>query len=244
VRSFRSSVPHPQLLLAASIAVLALLTACGGDDDDGPTQEEIQQALVSMVLQPNEIPEGLESLGSNFADNTQAATGLGTGPTKEQLDAWGRMLGYQSDYQRAEPANVSAANALSTAASLYEDDQGAADSFSERVGTAREADWQASHADLTEFQQEELDVGLPADDSLWLHLTGFQATDPNDPNITRLVSDDILVFRVGRAWGYLNVVSLANVGVDDRAFANAQVETLARTQIEHMRRVLDSGVVD
>jgi hypothetical protein len=227
-------------LLPAATALLLVLTACNGDDS-GPTAEEIRLALQSMVLQQNEIPEGLENLGGSFSDNAQAASGLGGGATKEQLDAWGRVLGYQNDYQRGEPSGTTAANALSTAATLYNNDDGASDSFADRVTRARAADWQQSHPDLTDFQQEEPPVELPADDSLWLHLTGFQQTGPT---ANRLVSDDILVFRVGRTWGYLNVVSLANVGVEDRAFLSSQVETLARTQIEHMRRVLDTGILE
>jgi hypothetical protein len=227
-------------LLAAAFVTLLLFSACNGGDK-GPTDEEIRLALQSMVLQQTEIPEGLENLGGAFADNTQAVSDLGTGPTKEQLDSWGRILGFQNDYQRANPANVSAINALSTAATLYKEAGGAADSFSDRVASARAADWRTSHADLTEFQQEELTRDFPADDALWLHLTGFQQTGPD---LTRLVSDDILVFRVGRAWGYLNVVSLANVGVDDRAFMNAQVEAHARAQIAHIRDVLGTGILD
>jgi hypothetical protein len=219
--------------------LLLVLAACGGDDE-GPTNDEIRLALQSMVLQQADIPEGLANLGGNFADNAQAASGLGSGPSKEQLDAWGRILGYQNDYQRAEPANVNAANALSTAATLYNDDGGASTSFDDRVAQARAADWRASHNELSEFQQEELTRDFPADAYFWLHLTGYQQTGPE---ITRLVSDDILVFRVGRTWGYLNVVSMANAGVEDRAFMSALVEGLARTQIEHMRSVLDTGIL-
>jgi hypothetical protein len=232
----------PLRLSLPAIAAFVLLSACnGGGDSAGPTDEEIRQALQSMVLQQTEIPEGLENLGGAFADNEQAASGLGSGPTKEQLDTWGRILGFQNDYQRAEPSSVSAVNAVSTAASLYEDDSGAADSFTDRVQRARAADWQMSHTDLTEFQQDEVTRQFNADGYFWLHLTGFQATGPG---VTRLVSDDILVFRVGRAWGFLNVVSLANVGVEDRAFMSAQVESLARTQIDHIRRILDGDVLD
>jgi hypothetical protein len=224
------------------LTALLLLWACNGDGNGGaPIEEEIRLALQSMVLQQTEIPEGLENLGGSFADNAQASSGLGSGPTKEQLDGWGRILGYQNDYQRGDPSSTTAANALSTAATLYNDDSGASDSFSDRVNRAREADWQASHGDLTEFQQEEVSRELPADASFWLHLTGFQQTGPA---VTRLVSDDILVFRVGRTWGYLNVVSLAAAGETDRAFLSSQVEQLARTQIEHMRRVLDTGILE
>ena len=229
-----------RILPAAFIAVaLVLGAACNGDD--GPSDEDIEKALQAMVLQQNELPAGLQSVSGSFADNAQAASGLGGGPTEEQLDAWGRVLGYQSDYQNPDPNTASYQIALGSSVSLYETDQGASDSFTDRITRAQEADWQASHADLAEFQQEELELDVPADDSYWVHLTGFQQTGPTQ---TRLVSDDILVFRVGRSWGYLNVVSLAAPDVSDRAFAVPEVQTLATMQVENMRDELNSGSLD
>jgi hypothetical protein len=228
-------------ILPAAFVAAALIVSGACNGDDGPSDEDIEQALQAMVLQPSDVPEGLQSVGGSFADNAQAASGLGGGPTEEQLDAWGRILGYQSDYQNPDPNTASYQIALGSSASLYETDQGASDSFTDRVNRAEGADWQASHSDLAEFQQEELELDVPADDTYWVHLTGFQQTSPTQ---TRLVSDDIMVFRVGRSWGYLNVVSLAAPEVTDRTFAVPEVQTLATKQVEHMRDVLDSGAVD
>ena len=230
----------PILLTSILVAALAITTACGGGDD-GPTDEELQQGLQIMVLQPDEVSEGLQSLGGSFADNDQAASGLGGGPTKEQLEALGRILGYSSDFQTGEPNPATFTTALSTQATLYEEAVGASESFTDRVARARAADWQASHSDLAEFQQEELVRELPVDDSYWVHLTGYQATSPTE---RRLVSDDIVIFRLGRAWGYLNVVSLAAAPVSDRAFAEDAVEALLLKQIEHTRNGLESGLLD
>jgi hypothetical protein len=83
--------------------------------------------------------------------------------------------------------------------------------------------------------------GLPADDSYWIHLTGYQPTSSNE---RRLVSDDIVIFRVGRAWGYLNAVSMAAAGETDRSFADNTVTNLLLKQIEHTRNGLDSGLLD
>lgn len=124
---------------------------------------------------------------------------------------------------------------------LYEDADGAAESFSDRLSRARAADWQSSHADLAEFQQEEIARDLPVDDYYWVHLTGYQPVSSTE---TRLVSDDIVIFRIGRAWGYLNVVSLGASSVSDRSFALNTVENLLAKQIEHTRSGLESGLVD
>ena len=230
----------PILLTSILVAALAITLACGGGDD-GPTDEELQQGLQIMVLQPDEVPAGLQSIRSEFADNDQAASGLGGGPTKEQLEAWGRVLGYSSDFQTAEPNPASTTTALSSQVTLYEDATGASESFTDRVTRARAADWQSSHIDLAEFEQEEITRDLSVDDSYWVHLTGYQATNANE---RRLVSDDIAIFRVGRAWGYLNVVSLGAASVSDRAFAENTVEALLLKQIEHTRNGLESGLVD
>lgn len=77
----------PIFLSSILLAALSLVAACGGGDD-GPTDEELKTGLQIMVLQPDEVPEGLQGLGSSFSDNTQAASGLGGGPTKEKLDSW------------------------------------------------------------------------------------------------------------------------------------------------------------
>ena len=238
-RKRRYSVRAPILITSILVAALAITAACGGDD--GPSDEELQQGLQIMVLQPDEVPEGLQSIRSEFADNAQAASGLGGGPTKEQLEAWGRLLGYSSDFQTAEPNPASSTTALSSQVTLYEDAPGADQSFTDRLARARTADWQSSHIDLAEFQQEQLIRTLPVDDSYWIHLTGYQATSSTE---TRLVSDDIAIFRVGRAWGYLNVVSMGATSVSDRAFAQDTVEALLLKQIEHTKNGLESGLLD
>jgi hypothetical protein len=232
-------VKAPILLTSILIAALAFTTACNGDD--GPTDAELQQGLQSMVLRPDEVPEGLQSIRSEFADNDQAASGLGGGPTKEQLEAWGRILGYSSDFQTADPNPATFTTALSSQVTLYDDAPGAAQSFTDRLARARAADWQGSHIDLAEFQQEQLTRDLPVDDSFWIHLTGYQATSSTE---RRLVSDDIVIFRVGRAWGYLNAVSLGAASVSDRAFAEDTVEALLLEQIAHTRNGLESGLLD
>ncbi len=226
-----------RLLLVSLALALIVAAACNGDDGDGNGSDDTEATLQLMVLQPDEIPPGLASLGGSSSDNEEAASGLGSGPTKEQLDAWGRILGYQVGYQATEPSNASFITALSTAASLYETEQGASDSFTDRVTRARAADWQTSHSELTDFQQQEIDRDFGADDAYWLRLSGFQQTAAG---VTRLITDDQIVFRIGRSWGYLNVISTAAPGVDDREVLLAEVETLTLTQIENMRAGLDS----
>src|SRR3990172_7967710 len=233
----------PALLL--TVILIPLVTACGGDDDDGRdstgTGDPFHQVLATMVLQVDDVPQGMQSLGGSFSTNADAASGLGSGPTEAQLDAWGRILGHKNDFQATEPATESAITAISTSVSIYETAQGTSDSFTDRVTSARAVDWATSHSDLTEFEQEEIERDLGVDDMLWLHFTGYKEIGAGD---RRLISDDQIVFRVDRAWGFVGAVSTAAAGVEDRAFMLQQLEVLARTQAQHMRDGLKSDALE
>jgi hypothetical protein len=229
---------RPAILLTTAV-LLILGTACKGGDDN--KDEDLRQGLLAMTLQQTDVPEGLQSIGGAFTTNADAASGLGGGPSLEQFEAWGRILGYGVDHQASEPGGGLQVLRVESTASLYRAAQGAADSFKERVARAQAADWQLSHSDLAEFMQEELARDIPVDDLYWLHLSGYQQTGTV---VQRLVSDDIIVFRVGRAWGFLNVVSIAAPGEDDRSFMLTQVEALLLKQIQHTRDGLDSGLLD
>lgn len=228
-------------LLVSLLATIAL-AACGGDDDDGSTTDNpvMRATMRGMVLQETDMPDGLHVFSGDFSTNADAASFLGAGPTEEQLDEWGRILGFQITYQRADPLNADVVSGVTSSISLYEEDTGAGDSFSERVTQARAADWSASHADLAEFEQLEVTADLPADDQLWLRFTGFKEVAPGE---TVTVSDNQIVFRVGRSWGYLNVISTSASGGIDRAINQAITEDLARTQIDNMKAALNSGAL-
>jgi len=233
----------PALLL--TMILIPLATACGGDDDDDNgstnTGDPFHQVLATMVLQIDDVPQGMQSLGGSFSTNADAASGLGSGPTEAQLDAWGRILGHKNDFQATEPATESAITAISTSVSIYKTAKGTSDSLTDRVTSARAVDWATSHSDLTEFEQEEIERDLGVDDMLWLHFTGYKEIGAGD---RRLISDDQIVFRVDRAWGFVGAVSTAAAGVEDRAFMLQQLEVLARTQAQHMRDGLKSDALE
>lgn len=225
------------LLVALLLAVLAV--ACGDDDGNGNGNgdDAFRQVLSHMALQISDVPEGMQSLGAEYSTNEDAASGLGGGPTKEQLDAWGRILGYSNNFQATQPSEESSITAISTAVSIYETAGGASDSFTDRVSRARDADWATSHSDLADFQQEDLQRDLGVDDMLWLHFTGYKEIGPGD---RRLISDDQVVFRLDRAWGFIGVISTAASGEEDRGFMLQQVELLALKQVDRMRDGLKS----
>ena len=164
----------------------------------------LQEILPGMVLQFEDLPEGMQPLGGSFSTNAESASGLGAGPTEAQLDEWGRILGFAADYQRTEPADGANLTAINTSVSVYATPEGSKASFENRIPLALEADWQVSHPELEEFEQEFLSPDLPVDDLFWVHLTGYQ---PIGPDERVLVSDDQIVFLVGETWGFIGAVS-------------------------------------
>lgn len=176
------------------------------NEGDPATLEEqaLQDMLTAMVLQPEDVPEGLQNLGGSFSTNEQSASGLGSGPSKEQLDEWGRILGYSTDYQRANPAAGANIRAVRTSISVYEDADGATLSFDDRIELARGADWRQSHPELEEFETTELTPEMDVDGLYWIRISGYQQTGANS---RVYVTDDQIVFRIGQAWGFLNAVA-------------------------------------
>lgn len=204
-----STEPGPDFLVADIEALVQtqigyINQALAEGDPEALTGDELEQALIGMVLQAGDIPEGLQSLGGSFSDNEQASGGLGGGPTKEQLDEWGRILGYQVDYQRTAPPTGANITAVNSSISLYRAPNGAADSLADRVDAARNVDWQIAYPELEEFDLRELTPDLPVDDLFWLRISGFQQTAPD----TRaFVTDDQIVFRIENAWGFVRAIS-------------------------------------
>jgi hypothetical protein len=96
------------LALLAMLLLVPLAAACGGDDDDGgddgaSTGDPFHRVLATMVLKISDVPPGMQSLGTSYSTNEQAASGLGSGPTKEQLDAWAASSAIP-DFQATDPA--------------------------------------------------------------------------------------------------------------------------------------------
>lgn len=176
----------------------------GEGDPAGLDDTALRDMLTGMVLQPEDVPEGIQSLGGGFSTNEDTAGGVGGGPSKEQLDEWGRILGYSADYQRTEPPTGANITAVNTAISVYSAADGAAESFDDRVSSAREVDWQVSYPDVEEFQTTELTPDIDVDGLYWIRISGYQQSTGN----TRaFFTDDQILFRIGQAWGFLRAVS-------------------------------------
>jgi hypothetical protein len=215
----------------AAVAVVVWLFARGGGDGGSVSEDEAREALPQMVLQETDVPEGLQRAGEDFTTNQQLIeSGAGGAPPAEQVEKWGRVLGYETDFQAAELPEGPIITGLDTAASLYKTPDGAAASFDDTVARARAADWSSFYSDLEEFEQREVQRDLPVDGAVWLRLSGKRPSSGGHV----LVVDDQIIYRVGEVRGYLRVLTSED-GAIDRNLSMEQVEALLRTQIQNTR---------
>lgn len=223
---------------AVVLAAAAVLASCGGGSDKG----SLEDVLRGMVLTAEEVPAGFVQSDASFTSNANVAEGAPDAKQREDLlDEWGRLLGYDVTYDPGEQAaDDLTIEGINVSASLYRTESGAGDSFDDAVKTAEETDWAANYAGLNEFQQREIiefDAGPDADELKRLHLSGLQP--PEGGGADRLVTDDLIFFRVGPERGFLRV--LANSAeTGDRAYLEDTVGRLLVALIADVREALAS----
>jgi hypothetical protein len=190
-----------------------------------------------MVLQEAQVPEGQARAGEDFTTNEQlVASGVGGAPEAAKIEEWGRVLGYETDFQAAELPSGPLITGINTAGSVYKTPEGATASFNDTAQRARDADWGAFYTDLTEFQEQEIQRDLPADGVFWLRLSGLRARIDGEGHV--LVVDDQIAYRVGPVRGFLRVLTSEDEGTD-RNLEVTRVEALLRTQIQNTREALE-----
>lgn len=214
-------------------ATLALLVACGGDatinigGQGSPTAvptvtlTPLQQSLASIVLQPADLPDGLDSGAPDFSTNEDLA-----GSDLEMLAHLievGRQLGVDVQFiptDRLEDDNPLRGGLQSTA-SVYTSEGGASQTFRETADEARANDWEANYPSIPDLHVTEIEQSI-GDESLWLRITGkaectFVTTPtPDEHGVvpspvcqdTKLLIIDNVIFRSGRVRGYLQVSTL------------------------------------
>jgi hypothetical protein len=223
-----------------AVVMLALIWAtvgCGGGGGGEISEQEAREALPRMVLQEAQLPDGLARAGEKFTTNEQlAASEVGGVPEAAKIEEWGRVLGYETDFQAAELPSGPLITGINIAASAYKTPEGASASFEDTTQRARDADWAAFYTDLTEFQEQEVQRELPADGTFWLRLSGLRARIDGEGQV--LVVDDQIAYRVGPVRGFLRVLTSDDAGTD-RNLVISQVDALLRTQIQNTREALD-----
>jgi len=225
------------LLLGAGLLAVAILAACGGDGDGGEGESSLEQALRRMVLQAEDLPQGFVQRDELITTNEyQASLSADPEARKDQLENWGRLLGYEVTYQPAGAvAQESPVQGINVSSSLYRTEEGAGEAFFiDAVKGAEERDWAADYAGLRDFQQEEVDASGLADEIVWLCISGFQPVDGGpDP----LVTDDFIFIRVGRERGFLRVQT-SSIESEDRQLIRPTVEQWLRALVQNVEEVL------
>lgn len=218
-------LPLGALMLAATTIV-----ACAGGG------LSLEDALQRMVLQPEELPEGLSAGDESFTTNDDlAAASADPEERKAMLESWGRILGYDTAYRPGGGALAATpVQGINVSASLYEMEEGASESFADAVKAAEQTDWQANYSGLTGFQRDEIEANALTDEIVWLRLSGFQ---PADSGPDTLVTDDLIFFREGRERGFLRVLT-GSAETEDRGHYQSTVEGWLATLVGRVRDIL------
>jgi hypothetical protein len=123
------------LLVLFLLATLA--TGCGGGDDEAVAVEPR-----SVVLRASDLPGAfaVDERVTGPVENAEVAEGRPEG-YEEKLEDWGRVGGYSRQLRRQGEAGpgLRAADGVNSVASVYEDEDGATDSFDTGVRDYAEA---------------------------------------------------------------------------------------------------------
>ncbi len=208
------------------LALAVLAAACGGGSN-------VRADLKRIALQPEDVPAGLSRGDDKYTTNEDLAAG---NPDPEadlaKFQRWGRLLGYDVTYQPGPDTDIPYIG-VTSAISLYRNGQGASESLAEGVADARKTDWKANHPGFGQLQVGEIDRPDLADEVLWLRISGFPERDPAEG----VVIDDLILLRQGEVRAFVRA-ALRVPGNSDRQALLAEVEALARKQVERIRQVL------
>ena len=213
----------PLVTLLAALVVLVAV-ACSGGDSDEPTPtaappstvcgtpdaapdetanpQDIEAQLEAVVLREGDLPDELQRSALIFSTNEELADSAPDGAAElARLEELGRQLGVEVAFVplSAGAASSPVRGGIQNSVSAYLAADGAGQSLQQGVAEARQNDWPALYSDLTDLSIEELprDVG---DESVWFRVIGLDQGD-------KVVVDDQVVFRVGRARVFLRVIS-------------------------------------
>ena len=213
------------------VGLLVALGACDGGD--GGVSDPREQ-LPRMVLRLEDLPDGYVPDDPSFTSNEDLA--LGDEEKAAELEEQGRILGYTAPFSRRD--DVSAEEApifgVESSASLYAAETGASASYGAAVDEARATDWEAI-LQFGDTKTEEVARSI-GDETLWIRVTGVVALGEGQTSV--LVIDDQILFRQGRARGFLRA-SAAMEGSSDRGALMEEVAKLAEEQASRMDDALD-----
>lgn len=181
-------------------------TVCGTPDaapDETANPQDIEAQLAAVLLREGDLPEELRGSSLIYSTNEELADGAQDEAAElARLEDLGRLLGVDVAFVPVDPASGSSPvrGGIQSSVSVYQSADGAGQSLREGVEEARQSDWPALYTDLTDVAVEELPRAI-GDEGVWFRVTGRDQGD-------KIVVDDQLVFRVGRARAFLRVTSI------------------------------------
>jgi hypothetical protein len=238
-------------VLYAGLGLFLLVAACGGGGSSGSatptasvggvaTLSGLQGQLAAVVLQPGDVPAGLDGTSPTFSTNLDVA---GSNPDAlQKLVEQGRQLGVDVQYiptERLDP-NSPLRGGIQTSASVYTNTNGASQSFQDTAAQARANDWQANYPDMLDLQVTEVQHPI-GDASIWLRLAGKDCLPSPVPAATakpctgpqHVVIVDNVVFRVGRVRAYLQVSTLFPAETATADVYENEISQWAQSVVQH-----------
>jgi hypothetical protein len=241
------------VVLYASLGLFLLVAACGGGTSSGSatpstgpggvaTLSGLQAQLAAVLLQPGDVPVGLEGSAPTFTTNVDLA-GSSQGALQKLVDQ-GRQLGADVQYiptQRLDP-NSPLQGGIETSASVYTNTLGASQSFRDTAAQARANNWQANYPAMLDMQVTEVQRPI-GDESIWLRLAGKDCLPTPSPGLTaqacngpqhQVIVDNVL-FRVGRVRAYLQISTLFPAGTAAADVYEDQISEWVQSVVQHAK---------
>ena len=222
--------------------LLAVGCSGGSSDPDSPNLCGAPQAVPSSVAEPTDLesqlervvlrtedlPASLQRSSIIFSPNEDLAQSAPDAVAElARLDELGRLLGVEVAFVPRDPGSeLVVKGGIQNSVSLYRAAEGASQSLQEGVAGARQTDWVALYTDLKDVSVDELPREI-GDESVWFRVSGLDQAG-------KVVVDDQVVFRVGRARAFLRIISsFADAALADQ-FAS-EVETCAEIVVGRAR---------
>lgn len=225
-------------LICLALAAVTLV-ACGGE---GPAiaVSDPEAVLRRVVLQPDDVGEGLPQAAARVQTNEEAAVSRpDSGAAREQYGAWGQVLAYNVQFAApVDPALVftSKTARLMNTATLYKHNDGAAGALAFLRGLDQTLvenfltnDGAGTIISETQLMKD-LDIAAKGDESFAWRVSG-KATFEDGFTIT-FVADSVFL-RVENVTGNVTAVSLG--GAPDRAQLESYIDAFV-ARIEGERR--------
>lgn len=234
-----TATPSPAVHATAALAspTIAATTAAAAED-----RPEVEALLRAAALRLEDLPSGFTLDEEKFTTNEESVTeGPSGGPTLEDLNRWGRILGYETDYSQEVSLGSLLGGTLFLQATtvVYRDSAGARDAFEftrqrtsdPEFAKAFEASVAGSAGEVRDASISPMSFAEVGDDRIAFEMK-FTMHDP-DLNTDFHYAVQIVGIRRGRAVGAVTVLAITSPSPVQ------ELEDLARTLDKRLKDALE-----